>query len=73
MLIAFAAATKYPVGHVSQQARILVLLIGLGLCAWVVTKIRNRTVLTPRLSTGQSAAAASLRRNALVETAFGRG
>lgn len=33
----------------------------------------NRLVLSPRLSTGQSAAAASLRRNALLETAFGAG
>ncbi|HSS70162.1 MAG TPA: copper homeostasis membrane protein CopD [Casimicrobiaceae bacterium] len=33
----------------------------------------NRLVLTPRLSTGGSAAASRLRRNALVETAFGAG
>jgi len=40
-------AAQAPLGHISPRARLLVLCIGLGLCAWVVTKMRNRTVLIP--------------------------
>ena len=43
-------ASRFPVGHISPHARVVVLLIGLGLCGWVITKIRNRTVLIPTCS-----------------------
>jgi hypothetical protein len=40
----------FPIGHISPHARVLVLLIGVGLCGWVIGKIRNRTVLIPTCS-----------------------
>jgi hypothetical protein len=37
-------------GHVSVQARFVVFLLGLALCAWAAINARNRTVLIPTIT-----------------------
>lgn len=43
-------ATGEPLGHVSTEARVLTFLCGLGLCLWVLVKLRRRSLLAPTCS-----------------------
>lgn len=38
------------VGYVAVEARVLILLCGLGLCAWSLLKLRRRSLLVPTCS-----------------------
>src|SRR5215471_7289322 len=39
-----------PIGHVAAEARVLMLLCGLGLCLWSLLKLRRRSLLVPTCS-----------------------
>jgi hypothetical protein len=38
------------IGHVAPEARVLIFLCGLGLCAWSLLKLRRRSLLVPTCS-----------------------
>jgi hypothetical protein len=49
MIFPFGSGTT-PAGHVAPEARVLILLCGLGLCLWSLLKLRRRSLLVPTCS-----------------------
>ena len=44
------ASATTATGHVALEARVLILLCGLGLCVWSLLKLRRRSLLVPTCS-----------------------